>query len=198
MTGLRPSRRTLTKGAIWTAPAVAVASAAPAYAVSINNEFTCGCLTHTGASAPTYTVAAQGGNIFTGSSVVQLNLGNLFVAATCRPSNTTGFTFNVVSMTATDQSGGQHVGTVNSSTNTPLVGGAGGALATNVTFPTFAYNAPGADPDWDANHYLASYAFTYTVSYLNGLNVAKTVTCNSSVTANPNLTHIGGTLSRFA
>lgn len=204
MSALRPSRRTLTKGAVWTAPVVALASAAPAYAAS--PPLPCpatSCLVHHTGSAPTYSVTAHNGNIFTGKSRVQLNLGAIYVDSACAPAGTTGFKFQVTSVTGYDQDGVAHVGSnLTQPAEAPYVLGAGGALWVAATFMDFDYNAPGIDPDWNSSHYLASYEVSYVITYLhvlNGIEQDATAPCPmvGTITASPNATYIGGTLSKI-
>lgn len=199
MNQIRPSRRTLAKGAVWTAPAVAIASAAPAYATTLLPCPGGSCLLHHGISAPTYTVTAHNGNVVSGKSRVQLNLGAIYISSACAPEGTTGFKFQVTGVVGIDQDGGTHTGSnLLQPADAPYVDSTGGALWVRADFLDFDYNAPGVDPDWSASHYLASYQITYAITYLHVLDdITAPCPMTGSVTANPNLTYIGGTLTRI-
>lgn len=204
MTPIRPTRRTLTKGAAWSVPVVAVATTAPAWATS---PAPCPppqtCLRHHAISAPTYTVSAHNGNIITGMSRVQLNLGSIYVDSACAPAGTTGFKFQVTGVTGYDQNDVAHTGTnLTQPADAPYVLSTGGALWVAVNFMDFAYNAPGIDPDWNSSHYLKSYEVQYVITYLRGLSpmgeqLPPVGPCVGAptITASPNATYIGGGLS---
>jgi hypothetical protein len=204
MSKFTPSRRTLAKGAVWTAPAVVVASAAPAFAAT--SPLACpstSCLVHTIGSAPSYSLTAHNGNVVTGKSRVQLNLGSIYINSACAPAGTTGFKFRVTSVTGYDQSGTPHTGTnLLQPADVPYVDSTGGALWVRADFLDFDYNASGIDPDWSSSHYLASYTITYNITYLHmldGLEQPSTIPCPmvATVTAQPHATYLTGGLTRI-
>lgn len=205
MTTIRPTRRSVTKGAVWSVPAVAAVSAAPAYATSLVPCPTTACVVHTVLSAPTFTVTAQNGNVFSGQSRVNLNLGDIYINSACAPAGTTGFRFQINTVTGYDQAGVAHTGTnLLQNADSPYVLGAGGAMWVRADFMDFAYNAPGPDPDWSSSHYLMSYTITYTVTFLRWLTGTTTYephtgpcAYSTSIVASPNLTYIGGGLTKF-
>ncbi|EKA60912.1 hypothetical protein B277_10404 [Janibacter hoylei PVAS-1] len=193
------SRRTLAKGAAWTVPAVTVAAAAPSLSASTNPD---ACPAAAGwragaGSLPTW-------NLFvapnaTGGSRVQLNLG-LICPDLNPPIGAQGFRFQPTAVTATDNSGGRHVGRVASDTNTRYRVEVPVAMGFAGIFDDFAYNPPGAGVDWNASHHLKSYDITYTLEWWStpivGGSIIQACTYTSTVEATTfQSTYLGGRLS---
>lgn len=188
------SRRSLAKGAAWAVPAVSIAAAAPSLAASSSVE-TCPAVPgwrDIGASLPSWNLTRGIG----GGSRVQLNIGDLTPSLDA-PDGTSGFRWKPDAVTAIDNTGASHTGRVVTDTDTAYVIGAGGALGVGVIFDTFDYNAPGSDTNWDEDHRLESYTFTYRIQWLDGLDTLLECTFTSTITATFRAPHLGGGLSDF-
>lgn len=188
------SRRTLAKGAAWTAPAISVAAAAPSLAASSEiSECPAGPgWRDIGASLPTWNLTRAAG----GGSRVQLNVGDITPSLNA-PSGTTGFRWKPDTVTAIDNAGGSHTGRVVTDTDTAYVIGAGGAMSAGVVFDSFDYNGPGTDTNWHEDHRLESYTFTYRIQWLRGLTTILECSFTSTITATFRGPHLGGRLSDF-
>ena len=196
-----PSRRTLTRGALWSAPVVALGAAAPAASASTLPCPATSCLVHNTVSVATWTVAVSsqiqgtcqdifGTTLYNSGSRMELNLGSIYVDPACAPAGTTGFRISFTSVSATDQSGGTHVGTiVTNCAGCAYANGAGlgGALNLAAEFNDFSYFDNCSLQGWNASHHLVNYTIGYTVTYLNWLDPVNPLTqpCpfSSTVTA---------------
>jgi hypothetical protein len=208
MSGLRPSRRTLAKGAVWTAPAVVVAAAAPAYASTPVACPPSACLRHTIGSAPTWSLTFAGSPlIWLGYSRVTLNIGSIDITPSCAPEGTTGFYIDFVSVTGYDQDGNPHTGSNLLTHRGPYVMGGslpvGGALWVRADFEDFSYDPDGTiggSADWNSSHHLNRYDITYAITYLDGLDpIVSGCAGVGTVTATSNIgTWITGELTRIS
>lgn len=191
------SRRSVAKGAAWTIPAVSIAAAAPSLAASTEPDdcpVAAGWRSGAGSRPSWNLVRATGGG-----SRVLLNVG-LITPDLNPPVGTEGFRFQPLSVTATDNTGGTHTGQIVNDTNTRYRIEVPVAMSFAAIYDTFAYNAPGIDPDWNADHHLVSYEFTYTIEWWStptvGGEIIQSCTYTSTVTATSfQLTYLGGRLS---
>lgn len=191
------SRRSVAKGAAWTIPAVSIAAAAPSLAAStepVDCTWAGGWRSGAG-SLPSWNLFRATG----GGSRVQLNLG-LICPDLNPPIGARGFRFQPTAVTATDNTGGTHVGRITTDTNTRYRVEVPVAMGVAGIFDDFLYNPPGSGIDWNEDHHLVSYEVTYTLEWwstpiVNG-EIIQSCTYTSTVTATTfQLTYLGGRLS---
>lgn len=158
------TRRSVTRGAAWSVPAVAVAGAAPAFATSQGTgdfPVTCntGVLSNSGTSTYSHVIATGGY-----SSLHTWNLG--FIDVQQAPTEgATGFRLNLLGLRATAVSGNVYAGTYSAGFVTTAQAIPFG-VSMGVSFRT---NGPYSATCLDANEHIVKMEMDFCITWLRGL-----------------------------